>query len=743
MLVGISMHLTPADKQSMSPTELVSVGDEMDKKYFSAVAHGEEGASFLQRLQNMWFVTENKDLTDVAKDAEGIAVQLQTVSFPEDVKSSLNLDVNPCEDFYEFACGGWSEANHDSIPAYQTSWALSWDRAQLEIQDKMIDVLQEDQGPAGTFYRSCVDTDRINEQGWKPLEPWFELIDKVQDKESLRSVVVELNKANLDMFFSWYIDTDSHDNSHNAFFLTQGDVSLPDRSYLLEDSDEMKEHRATFKERVSSFFKLVGREDHEAEAEKVLAYEKALAEAMDDRTIAYKEHAKKITWEEVEAMAPAWDWGEWLAGLAKCTTPFNGTPKMCTSDHADILQVGREGGKPLYIRDQAFFPKISKIIQDTPLDTVKAVMRWKIVNSAASSLSTEFEDAMLVWYKDLYGVQERSARPRKCFYSTTGSVAWASAKLYVDKLFHHANRDAALAMLENVRAEFKQAIPLADWMTPKNRDDAVHKLEEMFFQVGIPTNADNEEDWPKRAEALDGKLSEDYFLNGEVSTRMSMERALNKLSKTPERRSWGGSTPLEVNAFYGPKSNGLWIPAGILQAPFFDANNADAQNYGSVGTILGHEMSHGFDDDGRRYDARGEMKDWWEPATVEGFKERSKCISDLFSGYKVMDKEVNGVLTLGEDIADAGGLKFAYRAFLSADKRSKADERLFFTSFAQTWCEVDRKKSAITSVLTDEHAPGKFRVIGGLTQFKPFADAFQCPEGSPMAPKDDERCHLW
>lgn len=736
MLVGLAVHSTPRTN------ELVSVGDDMDKRYFSAVAHGDEGDSFLKKLQNMWFVTSNKGLDGIAKDAEGIAATLQTAAFPEDVKKNINLEVNPCDDFYEFACGGWSEENHDSIPAFQTSWALSWDRAQLEIQDKMIEVLEKDDGPAGMYYKSCANIDRINEQGWKPLEPWFDLIDTVKDADSLLNVVVEFNKANLDMFFSWYVDTDSHDNSQNAFFLTQGDISMPDRSYLLEDSEEMKEHRKIFEDRISAFFKLVGREEHEAEAKKVLEYEIALANALDDHTVAYKQHAKVISWEEVEKLTPNWPWKEWLTGLAKCTEPFNGTPKMCTDDHPAITEVGTPQGKPLYIRDPDFFPKLNTMIKDTPMETVRAVMRWKVVNSAASSLSTEFEDTMLEWYKDLYGVQERSARPRKCFYSTTGSVAWASAKLYVDKLFHHENRDAALAMLEKVRGQFKLAIPHADWMTPKNRDDAIHKLEEMFFQVGIPTDAENEEAWPKRANALDGKLTDDYFHNGEVSTRLSLERALNKLTRTPKRRAWGGSTPLEVNAFYGPKSNGLWIPAGILQAPFFDAANSDAQNYGSVGTILGHEMSHGFDDDGRRYDARGEMKDWWEPATVEGFKERSKCISDLFSSYKVMDKEVNGVLTLGEDIADAGGLKFAYRAFMD-EQRSQSDERLFFTAFAQTWCEVDRKKSAITSVLTDEHAPGKFRVIGGLTQFKPFADAFQCPEGSPMAPKDSDRCHLW
>jgi len=719
-----------------------------DAKYLAAMSKGDAGAGFIQRLQNMWFVMSNKGDPKVAQEAQSLAVQLQTADFPHTVKGDTSSEVNPCEDFYEFACGGWTARNHDSIPKSQTSWALSWDRAQLDIQNSMVKLLEKDEGPAGNFFRSCKDTTLIEKEGAKPLKPWFDLIDSIENKQqSLRSVIVSLNKANLDMFFSWYIDTDSHNNEQNAFFLTQSDTSLPDETYYSEDTPEMQEHRKVFVERVGNFFKLVGREEHEAEAKLVMDFETKLSQILDDRTTAYKEHAKTTTWAEVAEMAPNFDWKAWQHSLAECTESFNGIPKFCEKDHESILAVGTPEGKPLYIRNKAFFPKLNTLLAETDIPTIKAVMRWKVVSGAAPSLSPEFEDAMLVWYKDLYGVQERSPRDRKCFFSTTGTVSWASAQLYADKLFHKPNIKAAVHMLENVRTEFLKAIPDADWMTEDNREDAKHKLKEMFFQVGIPTDKEGEPDWPKRANALNGKLGEGYFFNQEIATRLSLQHSMEKLTKTPNRRHWGGSTPLEVNAFYGPKSNGLWIPAGILQKPFFDYENSDAQNYGSVGTILGHEMSHGFDDDGRRYDAKGEMKDWWDAKTVEGFKTRSSCISTLFSKYQVLNKKVNGVLTLGEDIADAGGLKFAYRAFLAAapegKPRSDSEKRLFFTSFAQTWCEVDRKKSALTSVLTDEHAPGKFRVIGGLTQFKPFAEAFQCPEGSPMAPEDKTRCHLW
>jgi len=442
---------------------------------------------------------------------------------------------------------------------------------------------------------------------------------------------------------------------------------------------------------------------------------------------------------------PSWDWSQWLTRLSQCSEPFAGMPQLCKEDHVSVAKVGTPEGKKLYIRNRGYFEKLDKFLGEQSLEGIKAEMRWNIIKDSASSLSTEFQDSLLVWYKDLYGVQHKSPRPRKCYYSATSSVGWASAHLYSDKLFNHANIGAAKKMLEEIRTEFHKSIPHADWMSEESRKAAQNKLTKMFFEVGVPTDRDGNLKWPHRANALVGMLGSDggdYFKNGMISTRVSIERSFEKLDERVQRDSWGSSTPLEVNAFYGPKANGLWIPAGILQAPFFDAGHQDAQNYGSVGTILGHEMSHAFDDDGSQYDAEGQLRDWWDAKTVAGFKERSGCISKVFDKYKVLDKSVNGKLTLGEDIADAGGLKFSYRA-LTAKPRTDEEKRLFFTSFAQTWCEVDRKKSAVTSVLTDEHAPGKFRVIGALTQFKPFQDAFQCPDGSPMAPKDSTRCHLW
>jgi len=388
-----------------------------------------------------------------------------------------------------------------------------------------------------------------------------------------------------------------------------------------------------------------------------------------------------------------------------------------------------------------FFPKMNKLMDETDMDTFKAVLGWKIIRNAALYMSEKYIDLMVEFNADLYGVSAKNPRERKCYYAVQSGTPWPMAKLYVDKVFHTANREAALEMLHNVRARFEAALGSEEWMSEDDRAAAQHKLSEMFFQVAYPTDAEDKIDWPHETTAMDGLIGKDYYTNYMLIERLSVERDFDKIDEKPNRRDWGSSSPLMVNAFYGPNNNGLWIPAGILQSPFFDASNSDARNYGSIGSVLGHEMSHGFDDNGRQYDARGELHDWWSPQTVENFEKRSTCIADLFDTYSIDSRHVNGKYTLGEDIADSGGLKFSYQAFTLKQPRTRLEKRVFFTSFAQTWCSVQRRKSAVSSVLSDTHAPSKFRVLGGLSQFPPFAEAFQCPVGAPMSPA--KRCALW
>jgi len=430
-----------------------------------------------------------------------------------------------------------------------------------------------------------------------------------------------------------------------------------------------------------------------------------------------------------------------LHELGACTSPPDGAAKVCDHDHAKLRAVGEDGATALYLMNKPFFPKLNALMEKTDMETFRAVLGWKLIRNAALYMSSDFIDIMIDFNADMYGVSQKNPRARKCYYSVQSATPWPMAKLYVDKIFHEDNRDAALGMLDNVRASFNSALEGEEWMSEDDRAAAQEKLQQMFFQVAYPTDKDDKPAWPRETTDLEGKIGEDFFTNYMLTARLAVERDFERIDEKPNRRDWGSSSPLMVNAFYGPNNNGLWIPAGILQSPFFDAANSDARNYGSIGSVLGHEMSHGFDDNGRQYDARGELHDWWSEATVDHYTKRSSCFADLFSTYTIAGRKVNGKYTLGEDLADAGGLKFSYQAFLAKQPRSVMEKRIFFTSFAQTWCSVQRRNSAVSSVLSDTHAPSKFRVLGGLSQHPGFAEAFQCPAGSPMAP--EHRCSLW
>lgn len=740
----LSALLVVAATGSMKPVERAeaAISDDLNTKFLQASGSGSSGKDFLSRLQDIWFVETNAGRKDLANDATEMAGNLLVAGFPDDMKEAVDVTVNPCEDFYEFSCGKWDDENKDNIPPFKSQVAFSWDRADHSIRTSMTEVLQTDQGPAGQFYRSCMDLDHIESMGDSQIQPWIKYIDAISDKASMVSAITEFNKHDMDNFFTWGLDTDNRDSTRKSFSIEQGGLTLPDNTYYLEDSEVMKKHREMYKKAASGFFTKIGRAaTADAEAQMILDFETKMAAIRVDRTESRQDQGTPTTWQHVETLMPYWPWKQWLQELGSCTSPPDGSAKVCMHDHPEVRVVGLPDKTPLYITNEKFFPKLNALLEKTDLDTVKAILRWKIIRKVALYMPADWIDLMVEWNKDLYGTSAKSPRDRKCYYSTSSGTPWPMAKLYIDKVFHTENRDAALSMLELVRGQFFQALPNEDWMDEDDRKAAQDKLSAMFFQVAYPTDKEGKTHWPKDTFNMDGKMGSDYMTNFMLKERLAIEKDFEEISKAPNRRSWGGNSPLEVNAFYGSDANGLWIPAGILQSPFFDAGNSDARNFGSIGSVLGHEMSHGFDDNGRLYDKRGELHDWWSPSTVANYKKRSTCIADLFSTYTVAGRNVNGKYTLGEDSADSGGLKFAYEAFVKKTQRSEDEKRIFFTSFAQTWCSVERKKSAVSSVLTDPHAPNKFRVIGGMSQFAPFADVFQCPTGAPMAPAN--RCELW
>jgi len=713
------------------------VSDGLNDRFLQASANSD----FLSRLQDMWFVESNARRPVLATEATTLAASLQIAGFPEDMVGNIDVTVNPCDDFYEFSCGKYDDEHRDKIPGFKSSLAFAWDAAEKTIRHKEIEVLKADEGPAGTLFKSCMDVDAIEKLGNKPLKPWLELIDSIHDKQSLVKVCTEFSKHDMDNFFGWWISQDPHDATRKVFFLSQTGYTLPERTYYLEDSAEMKKHRNTLVTVASKFYVKLGysQEESDTRANAILEFETKLARILDQKEVTRKDHGTPIEWSKMEELMPYWPWKDWLKGLSSCTAPPDGAAQVCSADHTAVAQVGQPGKTQLYMMNTAFFPKMNKLMEETSFDTMKAIMSWQVIRDGAIFLSAEYIDLMVEFNADLFGMKQKNPRDRKCYYTTTGITPWPMSKLYIDTIFHKPNRDAALSMLDEVKAQFMDALPQEQWLTAGDRKAAEKKLSEMFFQVAYPTDASGKAAWPAETKDMDGKMGPELFVNYMVAQRLAVDRDFVKIYDKPKRREWS-SSPLTVNAFYGPSSNGLWIPAGILQSPFFDTENGDARNYGSLGMVLGHEMTHGFDDNGRQYDARGELHDWWHTESIDSFAQKSQCIGDVFSKYSIDGRHVNGNYTLGEDIADSGGIKFSYQAF-TAKARTMQEKRIFFTSFAQTWCSVERKKSAVSAVLTDTHAPSKFRVLGALSQYAPFQEAFSCPAGTPMAP--EERCALW
>mmetsp|Transcript_62050 Transcript_62050/g.146302 ORF Transcript_62050/g.146302 Transcript_62050/m.146302 type:complete len:742 (+) Transcript_62050:56-2281(+) len=639
---------------------------------------------------------------------------------PVDVRSALNAEVDPCEDFYEFSCGGWDKVT--SIPAWQSSWARQWDGVTTRVEHLTYKALEKDHGPGGRFFRSCMDTDTIQTLGAKPLKPWLDAVELIKDHATLMQALARFAIADMNAFFSWWVDADSQDSSVNSFFVAQGGITMPDQTYYTEQTDAMARHRKAYTTMIVNIMKLAGRTQTEAEADSsnVMEVETAIARAMTSETAERDEHGKRATIEELAEILPTMDWKGWFTML--------GTPAL-----------GSHKTGYLVVKNEAFLRKLDGIMKNVGLDRIRSYMRWQAAYNYAPFLSFPFEDELVAYNKDIYGISHLPPRWRKCFFSTGESMDMVVSKLFVDAAFPESARRAALEMLYEIRDQFNQTLQTKDWMDAPARAAAVHKLEHMFLEVGHPTT------WPKSTfetfEEFGGIQDKRYFDNIVATNAFDVTNTLARLGKPVDRRRWGSSSATDVNSYYSRKVNGIFIPAGILQPPFYSQTQAVARNYGSVGAICGHEMTHGFDDVGREYDADGNRKGWWSPEVVSKFKERAACIADLFSSYQLFGRHVNGKLTLGEAIADSGGLKFSWESFVAKHSPSPEDRKLFFIAMGQTWCDKEKRVGARAALLTDQHPPAKFRVIGTLSQFPEFAETFQCPVGSAMNP--EKRCHLW
>jgi len=648
--------------------------------------------------------------------------------------NTANLDRTcaPCKDFNQFANGGW-EAKNQIPPAYP-SWGVS-----NEVAERNRNVLHEiledaakntmavhgsNEQKVGDYYGTCMDTSRIDSEGLKPLQPEFDRIQKIADAASLEAEIGHLQSIGVGAFFEVDSTQDFKDSTQVTGEVDQGGLGLPDRDYYTRDDAKSKEQRDEYQKHVAKMFELMGDSaaTAAAEAQTVMDLETQLAKA--SQTEVERRDPKNVYHRMPQAglktLAPSFPWEEYFTA------------------------VGLAGKGDVNVTAPDFFKEMGQMISAQPIANWKTYLRWHLINSAASSLSTPFVDEDF-HFKGmiLTGTKEILPRWKRCVRFTDHALGEALGQMYVKKAFPPEAKTRALTMVKNLEAALADDLRTLPWMSEATRQQALIKLQAINNKIGYPDK------W-RDYSALDIQRGP-YVENVLRAEVFEFHRDLNKVGKPVDHTEWGMSPPT-VNAYYNPQLNEIVFPAGILQPPFFDFQADDAVNYGAMGAIIGHEMTHGFDDEGSQFDGQGNLKNWWTPEDQKNFDARGACIAKQFDGFFVEDKlHENGKLVEGESIADLGGLVIAYAAYeksLEGKPRPKdidgfTPEQHFFVAYAQSWSENMRPEYSRMLTNVDPHPLPKFRVLGPLSNFPAFAKAFGCKWNDPMVRPPIERCGIW
>jgi endothelin-converting enzyme/putative endopeptidase len=644
--------------------------------------------------------------------------------------SSMNKQVQPCQDFYQYACGGWIQKN--PIPGDQASWdvysKLALDnekfiRALLEEAAKPSATRSPAQQKIGDYYRACMDEPAIEKADLKPLKERLDSIAAIQSLADFSKVLAQEHLVGLGhgTLFSISSDQDYGDSQSVIAFANRAGLGLPDRDYYTKTDKKSVEIRAKYVEHLRQSFELLG--DSKAlagpEAEQVLALETKLAKAMltrvelrDPRKLFHKMPLAKF-----KALVPAIDWNTYLQTLGL--------------DHTDVINV----------TEPKYYSEIQKLLKAVPLAHWRLLLRWNLVHNAAPYLSSRFVNSDFEFYqKYLHGTKELRPRWRRCAAWTDDALGEALGQVFVAKTFAPETKARTVAMTNRIEEAMAAELKTLTWMTESTRRQAEQKLHTLVNKVGYPDKWRDYSSLTIKPEDFSGNVwRADAFEN---------HRQLAKIGKPLDRTEWG-MTPPTVNAYYNPQMNDINFPAGVLQPPLFDPKMDDAPNYGNTGATIGHELTHGFDDEGRKFDAKGNLKDWWTKKDAQEFERRAKCVSDQYSGYIAVDDiHINGKLTNGEDIADLGGTWLAYLAWKRATEGQTlkpidglSPEQRFFIGMAQWACGDVRPESKRDRAITDPHSPLADRVNGVVANLPEFAAAFKCQKGQPMV--REKVCRIW
>ncbi len=644
--------------------------------------------------------------------------------------SAMDLSVDPCSDFFQYSCGSWPKLH--PLPPDQPSWSVYGKlyvdnlRYLWGLLDRAAET-RPDRSPVerqiGDYFAACMDEPTIEKNGLEPIQPALAAIDALQRKSDIAPLVAVEKLSGDRALFGFGSEQDAKDSSRFIAAVHQGGLGLPDRDYYTRQDGKFPEQRARYVGHVARMLELVGEKPAvaAADARTVLEIETGLAEASltrVERRDPYKNY-HLLPVPELAKLAPGFDWKQFLT------------------------VTGLGGVADLNVQHPAFVTALGKLLAARSLEDWKAYLRWHAVHASADQLPKAMRDENFAFYRRyLRGVEQPPPRWKTCVAGVDDDLGEALGQVYVEHAFSPELKAAALDMTERIQKAMEERIQALDWMDEATKKQALEKLHGMADKIGYP---DRWRDYSSVAISRD-----DYFGNVERATAFEVRRRLNRIGKPIDRGEWG-MTPPTVNAYYDAQMNDINFPAGVLQPPLYDAKMDDAPNYGDTGGTIGHELTHGFDDEGRQFDAAGNLRDWWTADDDAKFRTRAQCIVDQYSSYTAVDDiKVNGKLTNGEDIADLGGLILAWQAW----QEKTADEKLeprdgltpaqrFFVGFAQWDCSEMRPEERRLRALTDPHSPARYRINGVVVNMPEFARAFSCPADSPMVKPAEAVCRIW